>query len=273
MRGVRHLLVLLSVAVLFTACGPSVRDPGEDDDGDDTAEGPDAGEYVCTPSGTTETSCDDDFDDDCDNLWNCSDPDCSGVGDCPVCGEAVHTEGSPLALPDDGSCSIHYSSTINITGFPVGQVLEALDDFLGVCVTMEHSWLRDLRIYLTNPEGTQIMLQEFLGTTGSEVFMGQPYEDDEGGTPVPGVGAEYCWTPTAYNAPTLDYCNANPSVHDLPPADYQASSGFGGLVGESLRGAWTITVEDCWGIDNGFIFDWSVVFSPDLVNDCSEPIG
>ena len=266
-------LVLASsfLALLVAACGPSVSDPGTG--GDDDDDGPDAHtSQTCEMTEAAETNCEDGLDTDCDGWADCEDVDCSGVGDCPVCGEAANIEGQPVALPDDGTCNNNYTSTINITGFEQGQTLENIGQFLGVCVTMEHSWLRDLQIELSDPEGNIVVLQQFLGTTGSEVFMGQPYENDEGGTPVPGVGAEYCWTPTAVNPPMLDYCHAN-GTHDLPPGDYQSVSGFDGLVGGSLNGAWTIKVEDCWGIDNGFIFDWTIKFDSSLVSDCSHPIG
>ena len=271
----KHLLCLLFVVA---ACGPSVQDPGMGGD-DDMGTGDDDS-VTCTMTEANETSCDDGLDTDCDGWADCEDVDCSGVGDCPVCGEAVHGEGQPLALPDvdNGSCSMPYVSTIDITGLPDGATLETLGDFLGVCVTMEHSWLRDIQINLTAPDGTNIELQHFLGascpTTGScEVYMGIPNDSDDT-TPVPGTGYEYCWTPTATNPPMLDYA-AGQSAEPLtmPAGDYRSVSGFDALVGTSLNGAWTISVTDCWGIDNGFIFDWTIKFNSDLVSDCSHPIG
>jgi hypothetical protein len=278
---VKQLLAsLFFVSSLFVvACGPSVRDPGADDVGDDDSTvGPDAG--ICMPTAATETSCDDDVDQDCDGNYDCNDPDCSGVGDCPVCGEANHSEGEPLALPDvsSGECSSPYVSTIEITGLSDGATLQSIGDFLGVCVTMEHSWLRDIQINLTSPDGTNIELQHFLGASCPDVgscvvYMGIP-NDSDGETPVPGTGYEYCWTPTATNPPMLDYA-AMQTVDPLtmPAGDYRSVSGFDSLVGTPLNGAWTISVTDCWGIDNGFIFDWTVKFNSDLVDDCSEPIG
>jgi subtilisin-like proprotein convertase family protein len=264
------------LVVMAFGCGPSVR--GDDTGDDDDTAGPDAGE--CVPTEATETDCDNGIDDDCDGTWNCADPDCSGVDGCPVCGEAQHLEGEPLALPDvsNGTCTNPYVSTINITGLPDGAVLTDLGDFLGVCVTMEHSWLRDLQLELSTPDGTVIVLQQFLGascpgTGACEIWMGVP-DDSDGTDPVPGTGYDYCWTPTATTAPMLDYAAAQAATHlDLPAGDYQSVSGFDGLVGTPLNGAWTIKVVDCWGIDNGFIFDWTIKFNSDLVEDCSDPIG
>jgi hypothetical protein len=276
MRGImKHALVsacFLGSVLALAACGPSVSH-GDDVGDDDNGNGPDAGHTVCNATEANETSCDDGVDSDCDGWADCDDVDCSGVGTCPICGEAGHIEGQPLALPDDGTCANNYTSTINITGFDAGQLLGPASNFKRVCVTMEHSWLRDLQIELSDPRGDVIVLQQFLGQTGSEIYMGQPNDSDDV-TPVPGIGAVYCWAPDATTPPMLDYANST-GVHDMPPSppDYQAVSGFNGLMDTPLDGAWTIKVEDCWGIDNGFIFDWSLQFDDSLVTDCSHPIG
>jgi subtilisin-like proprotein convertase family protein len=259
---------MMIVATSFAiGCGPSARGGGDDTGSD----GPDAS--ICTVSAATETSCNNGFDEDCDGFLDCFDVDCINHTEagCPStnCGELTHPESTPLALPDDGSGSIPYETTIELTGFSPGQRLDDLSKLLGVCVTMEHSWLRDLEISARSPDGTVVMLQMQLGNTGSEVYMGVPNDFDEF-SPIPGTGYEYCWTPTATNLPMLEYCNANPSVHDLPPGDYQASGGFSPWQGATLNGNWFIRVRDLWGIDNGFIFDWTIRFDPSLVTDCSE---
>lgn len=254
----------LALGIVFvTACQP--RDKTTDEEA-----GGRPGMMECVSTLDTETTCDDAEDNDCDGYFDCDDPDCSGVGSCPICGEATHLEGEPLALPDDGTGTSAYISAILIRGFGDGQVLNGLSDFKGVCVNMEHSWLRDLQIELMAPNGQIAVLQRFLGQEGSEVYMGQPNDDDTD-DPVPGMGADYCWTPTAMNPPMLDYCNAN-ATHDLPPTDYQAVSGFDMFVSTPLNGHWQIKVTDLWSIDNGYIFSWGVNFDPQVVGDCSNPI-
>ena len=56
----------------------------------------------------------------------------------------------------------------------------------------------------------------------------------------------------------------------LPVPDYRSVDPYAGLVGCALNGAWTITVTDLWGSDNGFIFSWGVNFDPAIVEDCSS---
>lgn len=251
-------------SLLLIACGPSVSESGDDGTGDDA---PDVDADSCVAQAEV---CDNTTDEDCDGFVDCADIDCYGVGSCPDdpggCGEADLQEGQPLALPDGEGGS--YISTINITGFTDGQFLEQATDFLGICVNMEHSWLRDLQIEMTCPSNVTVVLQMFLGQTGSEVYMGQPNDSDDV-TPVPGVGADYCWTPTATNLPMLEYVNMT-GVHDLPPGDYQSVTPFNALEGCMLNGNWSIKVTDLWGIDNGYIFSWGIKFDPAIVEDCDD---
>jgi hypothetical protein len=134
---------------------------------------------------------------------------------------------------------------------------------------MEHSWLRDLNIELVCPSGQTVVLQQFLGTTGSELYMGMP-DDSDDYDPNPGVGQTYCWKADAANEPMLEWANNNPGQGVLPPGDYRPSESWDGFVGCELNGDWTIRVTDDWGIDNGYIFEWSVNFNPDIISDCGE---
>jgi subtilisin-like proprotein convertase family protein len=257
-------LACLFSSFLLVACGPSVQPDGADDTSGDDAPEPDADSCVASAE-----VCDNQADEDCDGFVDCADVDCYGLADCPTnpnCGEAGVEEGEPLALPDGEGGS--YVSTINITGFSDGQFLEQATDFLGICVNMEHSWIRDLQMEMTCPSGVTLILNEFLGQTGGQVFLGIPNDSDDI-TPVPGVGWDYCWTPTATNAPMLDYANQfMPAT--LPAGDYQSSDPMNLLEGCTLNGDWSIRVTDLWGIDNGYIFSWGISFDPAIVEDCED---
>jgi len=305
-------LTSLLTSLLLIACGPSVGGNG-DGDGDGDGDGtPDAGDNTsfpdsgpCLPSaeGTTPATCDDGQDNDCDDKWDCQDPDCSGIGDCPVCGEVNTSAGSGIVLPDgiignacttdaqctdpnlpncvESECHASYTSTLDVIGFGPNQTFDSVDIIQSVCVTMEHSWLRDLEMRLIAPGGQIVRLQKFLGRVGGEVYMGQANDCDEG-SPSPGTGAMYCWKPTATNVPMLDYANngtgmgSSPTCYsftavELPPGDYAAADPWTQLNGTSLNGQWKFVVTDLWPIDNGFIFDWSISFDPNLVTDCGVP--
>lgn len=267
-----HVPVGLLVVVL-AACGPTVSGQQDyaDANGNNNNNGGDGGNNGCVPTEGAETTCWDGKDNDCDGLFDCSDPDCAtstscgGNVDAGACGEAVHA-GNPLAIPDGVGMSYETTLTIN-GGFDPGQTLQDTSGFLGVCVNMEHSWLRDLQIEMICPSGAVIVLQQFLGTTGGEIYMGVP-DDLDGVNPNPGTGYDYCWRPTATNLPMLDWANANPLAGTLPTGDYQASSGWDSLVGCELNGTWTFRATDDWGIDNGYVFSWWLEFDPNIITDC-----
>ena len=273
-------ICLLSLLFVL-ACGPGTRQrPGGDDDNTQVDSGP------CVPSAEGDVAtCSDGLDNDCDGLPDCTDPNCSGVGTCPVCGMVEHPLAQPLALPDGDGAGPPYTSSLHFTGFGATQTFTAVSNIQKVCVNMEHSWIRDLQIELHAPGGQILTLSKQEGnqcpsTVGAacEVYLGQANDSDSANAPVPGVGADYCWTPTATNLAMLPYADAGMSmltyngVDELPPGDYQAQDPWTNLVGSPLNGDWTIFVQDKWAIDNGYIFSWSIAFDPTLVQDCSGPI-
>ncbi|MFK8101045.1 MAG: proprotein convertase P-domain-containing protein, partial [Saprospiraceae bacterium] len=165
-----------------------------------------------------------------------------------------------LALPDGDGTS--YSTTIAFNNFSPGQVLTNINDLESICVNMEHSWMRDLEITLTCPDGTSIVLHDHPGQTGGQVFLGEPIDND-GINPTPGQGYDYCWTPNATNGTWIEYSNTN-NPGTLPEGDYSTVDPITDLLGCPLNGEWTITVEDLWAIDNGFIFSWSINFRDEI---------
>jgi subtilisin-like proprotein convertase family protein len=58
----------------------------------------------------------------------------------------------------------------------------------------------------------------------------------------------------------------------VPAGDYKPDVPFTALQGADLNGMWTFRVTDMYGVDNGFLFKWSINFDPSLVVDCSGPI-
>ena len=272
----RTAIVFASLCSLV-ACGPEGRDPGTGGDDDQNP-----------PSGIE--ACDNAVDDDGDGRTDCSDPDCSGIGACPVCGAVENPEATPLALPDgigtgamcstDAQCTTagapncvakechdSYNSQLNFIGFPDDAKLTDSSKLLKVCVTMEHSWLRDLQIELITPDGAVFILHKFVDRSGGETFLGNANDADDASSPVAGTGMDYCWTPTA---PTTMIDAA--TGHQLTPGDYKAVAPWTALTGSSLNGTWEMRVTDLWAIDNGFLFKWSIAFDPSLVSDCAGPI-
>jgi hypothetical protein len=289
------------------ACGPAPRH-----NNGDNIHGADANGN-CTDENTPAT-CSDGLDNNCNGLVDCADPSCSGIGNCPVCGMVEHPLGTPFFLPDGvtsgtacttnaqctntvppapnciifgspptGECHASYTSALHFSAFGSTQAMTQVSDIVSVCVNMEHEWIRDLQIELIAPSGQMIRLNAMEGRNGGEVYLGEPYDEDGGGMSGPHIGYDYCWKPTATNAPMLDYANAHvgtlPNYTDasgphqqLPAGDYQASDPWMMLVGAMLNGDWTLRVTDLWGEDVGYVHKWQIAFNPSIVQNCSGPV-
>lgn len=172
-----------------------------------------------------------------------------------------------LALPDGDGVS--YSTSLSVSTFQPGQVLNDINDLLSICVVMEHSWMHDLQIEMECPDGTSVVLQN-QQQIGNEVFLGEPIDGDGfgGAPPAQGVGYEYCWTPNSTNGTWTEFSQLDDdgtvADYTLPPQDYASYEPLDNFVGCPLNGEWTITVTDLWQSDNGWIFEWGINLAPEL---------
>lgn len=172
-----------------------------------------------------------------------------------------------LALPDGTGTS--YKTPIKITGFRPGQKLTSVDDLKSICVNMEHSWMRDLEVSITCPNGSSAILHDHPGNVGGLVELGLPIDGD-GTNPTPGTGYDYCWTPDANRGTWLNYANSTFGLFGagtMPAGDYATFDPLTNLEGCPLNGDWEIEVRDWWAQDNGFIFSWSINFDESLFPD------
>lgn len=164
-----------------------------------------------------------------------------------------------ICIPDnDGTI---YESSLELGSFSPGQTLNDVNDIIGICIDIEHSYLGDLEIKLICPDGTTVTLQEY-GTGGGGTYLGYPVDQDatacQGG-PI-GEGGNYCWTPTATNGTF----SQNATGGTLPEGNYSPQDDLSAFVGCPLNGVWTITIEDYLGIDDGVIFSWELVLNEDI---------
>ena len=190
-----------------------------------------------------------------------------------------------LVYLPDGS-GINYSDTLNITGFIPGATVTSITDLEQLCLNMEHSYLGDLEMTLTCPNGTSINIFNSYspgmtpgGFNGGNTYLGNP---DDGSLGVPGVGEEYCWSstlatfgdfPTEFGAGNFIALTtpSSPSAGNSMNWNgiYLPEESFTNLNGCPLNGDWSITVRDNIGADDGFIFEWSILFDP-LLNPNNE---
>ena len=170
-----------------------------------------------------------------------------------------------LALPDGNGRS--YETSISFTDFLPGQVLTNVQDLKAICLNMEHSWLHDMEISITCPNGKTVELQEQV-LINDEVFLGIP-DDEDGINPKAGKGKDYCWTPTATYGSLTDVANRENDSgigepYFLEGGEFNSHESLANLVGCPLNGEWTLTVTDLWEQDNGWIFSWGIEFDPSL---------
>ena len=166
--------------------------------------------------------------------------------------------GGGLFIPDDQTQC--FSSSIVLTAFNSGQVIQSPDDFEDFFINFEHSFMGDLTVAFICPDGSSIGVHQ---QGGGGTFLGEPVDNDADPDNA-GVGYDYYWSPTATNGTWADNAGGT-----LPSGTYESAQPWTLLEGCPLNGTWTIEVCDSWGSDNGFIFDWYINFDPDLY---PEPI-
>lgn len=168
-----------------------------------------------------------------------------------------------VALPDGGGAA--YYAPLFVYEEELDTLTSDIIEDMSICVTIEHSYARDIEVNIICPDGTSVILAEQL-TSGGEVFLGEPFEDDEVGAPVSGVGYQYCWKADATNGTWVQFMNEN-NPQTLPTGDYNSAEDLNNLIGCPFSGEWVLVVRDWWGIDNGFIFGWSIEIGGTILED------
>lgn len=204
-------------------------------------------------------------------------------------------------LPDGNGVS--YNSTINIQSFLPNQTIQNVDQIGGIRLAIEHSFLGDLSIRITCPNGSSSLLKaqhsETAVLTGA---INNPCSSNGGSNnlgiaPDPsssslcynqeGIGWDYEFRPgathcfgaggltTTYNftdhcqnvwtGPTLMPSYSNPYLAPgLEPVFYGSYETLDNLIGCPMNGVWTLTVMDGWTIDNGYLFNWGITLTDSL---------
>lgn len=163
-------------------------------------------------------------------------------------------------LPDGNGTE--YTTSLEFSNFQTGAVLTNINDFLGVCLNIEHSYIGDLDISLECPNGTSVSLLTYPNGMGG-IYFGEPIDFDN--TLAPGVGYDYCWTPSATNTlrQAADVLGIG-GGESMPSGDFSPIQSFNSFLGCPLNGEWTIRVRDNLLSDNGYIFSWGINFAERL---------
>lgn len=185
-----------------------------------------------------------------------------------------------FTLPDGSG--VNHVDTILVGGVGPDAVISSVDDFLSLCVDIEHSYLGDLEMGLTCPDGTEIVIFDAFagangmfpgGCNGGGTFLGDA--NDVGAPGVPGIGFEYCWTMDAEWGTICDELAAGNTVpvntfqpgNAMAPGTYTPNDSFENFIGCPVEGPWILTIRDNIFIDDGTIFGWSIDLNPNLYPD------
>lgn len=177
-------------------------------------------------------------------------------------------------LPDGSGAS--YTSTLTFNNFQNGATLNNIGQFQQFWMNMEHSYLGDLHIVLSCPNGNSAIIKDF-ANGGGNTFLGEACDNT---TLTPGIGYNYFFPSTgavnnslgvegagacAICIPYNDPCSLFGNPQDvLPSATYATVQPLTNLVGCPLNGTWSLSITDNLLIDNGFIFAWGLDFDPSL---------
>jgi len=175
----------------------------------------------------------------------------------------------PKYLPDGLDQS--YETSILIECFDEGKKITSVNDINEILINLEHSFMGDLDIYLTAPNGSIVTLFE---AAGDNTWFGEATDDDDtqGNS---GTGYDYGWSLNPSYSGTMAQ-----GVHDntttltlsqvesasiLKPDTYLPVGGFEPFIGSTLNGTWKLTVVDTRVDDNGWIFKWGIKFKDELL--------
>ena len=181
------------------------------------------------------------------------------------------------ALPD-GSNAL-YETTIGMTGLGTNATITDGNDISSICLDIEHSFIGDLEIALTCPNGTTVSLMNTFGgagmipggCSGGGIFLGNDNNMD-GGAPGSPVWT-YCFSAVNATAGTIcnELGNTVPNAFGFQAIDpanvYLPDGNFDDFIGCPLNGPWTISVKDNQSVDDGYIFQWGILFDASLYPD------
>lgn len=179
-------------------------------------------------------------------------------------------------LPD--GTGVSYTTSINISGFGSGEILDDMSQLQQICANMEHSYLGDLQIKIISPSGQEVILKQFPGggsTDLGEPFASGPVDGANSDLTDPGAGYEYCWnTAPVFGTMVAEsgtYTHTIPASTGgtytdsyLPQGSYASFENLDGLLGSTLDGTWTLEITDNYALDNGYIFNWNISLMSDL---------
>jgi subtilisin-like proprotein convertase family protein len=148
-------------------------------------------------------------------------------------GEYIYTAADvPVVIPDLGSCTstIHVDTNMTIAD-------------LDVLVNLTHTYVSDVRLVLSSPDGQEIMLRD-----SDRIYIG---------------GADM--TNTLFDDEAIPSIDSGTAPFT---GSYRPHQPLSVENGQNVHGDWTLTISDLHAADSGNLLDWEIhVTPPQGVND------
>ena len=171
-----------------------------------------------------------------------------------------------IDIPSEGT--ILQTSLLRVRKFQPDQFVTTGSDIEEICLSIEHSYIGDLSIWVECPDGNRVDLMRFDGTGQGATNQRFGYPDRVA-EEEPAPPLTYCFTATALRtvdqvARTLASTPGAPST--MPPQiKYLPVSGnYDAFIGCPLNGDWTLNVFDQGDGDNGTVYEWAITFADAL---------
>ena len=222
-------------------------------------------------------------------------------------GETTLSLADTIFLPDGIYCEPYgcsYHSPLTFTAYSDGDVIQSAEDIYYVRLNMEHTFIGDIYINITCPNGQKADLLKYGGTGNSPcnsqivpasrgwadgdnmsvgTYLGAAIHTDhlscDAYNNPPGVGWNYCWSNNTtqgylyapgdgsyiYRAQNAHNGKVDSSNVHAGTKFYHPDDPFTNLIGCPLNGDWYIEVQDGWSADNGYIFGWELALTPEIL--------
>ncbi len=182
------------------------------------------------------------------------------------------------AIPDGEQGKV-FESKISIDDFGNEATIKSSKDIEQVCLSIEHSFLSDIEIVLTCPTGKKaVLINAFNGNTDNTIpggfgsnkviYLGNDLDldgSDQHGEP----HMQYCFSSINANFGSMgDEFLVDNTIKNIigfdamnPNGIYIPEETFNRFIGCPIKGNWTISVSDNVSGDDGYIFDWGIMFN------------
>lgn len=161
------------------------------------------------------------------------------------CTDTAEFNGLSVAIPDDDPAGVDDAQTVSGIG---GTVLGTDVTLEMICFNISHTWVGDLIVTLTAPNGASVVLTD---RPGVPVISGVGCDGDDLDVCVElGLGNEM-----------ENVCNNLPAISGTFTAANGTDLNSINLGGGSPNGTWTLNISDNAAQDLGTLNSWSLIFS------------